>query len=112
MYIGEASKKTGLSIKAIRFYEAKGLIKPPERVGRYRVYHSTDIELLLLIKEAKDIGVTLSQLRSVIEFNKGVVDWRNIKLFLAEIRQQLVREMEVLSQKIENLDQCYQQIKD
>ena len=112
MYIGETAKKTGLSIKAIRFYEKIGLIREPERVGRYRVYQQTDIELLILIKEAKELGVTLSQLKSVIEFNRGVVDWGNIKLFLAEIRLQLVREMEVLSQKIENLDQCYQQIKD
>jgi len=57
-------------------------------------------------------GVTLSQIKSVIEFNKGVVDWGNIKLFLADIRQQLVRQMENLSQKVENLDPCYKQIKD
>jgi MerR family copper efflux transcriptional regulator len=74
MYIGEASKETGLSIKAIRFYEEIGLIKQPQRKGRYRIYKETDIELLALIKEAKDLGITLSKLKGVIVYNNGKVD--------------------------------------
>ncbi|MCJ8352112.1 MerR family transcriptional regulator [Moritella sp.] len=110
MYIGEASKKTGLSIKAIRFYEKIGLISPPERVGRYRIYKDTEIELLLLIKEAKELGVTLSQLKGVIVYNHGKVDWAKIKLFLAELRKQLYHQIDDIKKKIANLDACYDQI--
>ena len=110
MYIGEASKNTGLSIKAIRFYEKKGLINQPERVGRYRVYNETDIELLILIKEAKALGVTLSQLKGVIAYTDGKVDWANIKIFLSDVRIQLVNQIDDLKQKIDLLDQCYNQI--
>ena len=111
MYIGEISKKTGLSIKAIRFYEEIGLIRQPERVGRYRVYKETDIELLILIKEAKELGVTLSQLKGVIAYKNGKVDWAHIKIFLSEIREQLVNQLDDIKKKIDNLDQCYDQIK-
>lgn len=110
MYIGETSKKTGLSIKAIRFYEAKGLIRRPERKGRYRVYQEADVELLMLIKEAKELGVTLSQLKGVITYSNGKVDWTNIKIFLAEIREQLINQIDDLKKKIDSLDQCYDQI--
>jgi len=110
MYIGEASNKTGLSIKAIRFYEEKGLIRQPDRVGRYRVYQETDIELLILIKEAKALGVTLSQLKGVITYNNGQVDWANIKIFLGEIRKQLILQIDDINKKIDNLDKCYNQI--
>lgn len=110
MYIGEISRKTGLSIKAIRFYEEKGLIRQPERVGRYRVYKETDIELLVLIKEAKELGVTLSQLKGVVTYSNGKVDWGNIKTFLYEIREQLVNQMEDIKNKIDSLDKCYGQI--
>lgn len=110
MYIGEASKKTGLSIKAIRFYEEIELISQPERIGRYRVYNETDIELLLLIKEAKELGVTLSQLKDVITYNNGKVDWGKIKIFLAEIRQQLLNQIDDIKKKIDMLDECYYQI--
>jgi len=110
MYIGEASKRTGLSIKAIRFYEEKGLIRRLERVSGYRVYQETEIELLILIKEAKALGATLSQLRGVIVYQNGQVDWANIKVFLAEIRELLTLQIEDLKQKIESLDKCYEQI--
>ena len=110
MFIGEASNKTGLSIKAIRFYEEKGLIQPPERIGRYRVYQEADIELLILIKEAKALGVTLSQLKGVITYNNGQIDWANVKIFLSEIRKQLIDQINDLKQKIDSLDQCYEQI--
>jgi len=110
MYIGEASKITGLSIKAIRFYEEKGLIRPPERKGRYRIYQETEIELLILIKEAKALGVTLSQLKGIITYNNGKVDWANIKVFLSEVRQQLLNQIDDIKIKIANLDKCYNQI--
>ncbi|ALQ07936.1 MULTISPECIES: MerR family transcriptional regulator [Pseudoalteromonas] len=110
MYIGEASKKTGLSIKAIRFYEEKGLIRQPERKGRYRVYDETDIELLILIKEAKDLGITLSKLRGVIVYNDNKVDWKKIKQFLSEIRKELISKIEDINKQVNNIDKCYNQI--
>ncbi|MHA2937059.1 MerR family transcriptional regulator [Vibrio sp. RC27] len=110
MYIGEASKQTGLSIKAIRFYEEIGLTKKPKRKGRYRVYDETDIELLILIKEAKDLGITLSKLKGVIIYDNGMVDWGNIKIFLGEIREQLINQIDDINKKIDSLDTCYNQI--
>jgi MerR family copper efflux transcriptional regulator len=109
-FIGEASKVTGLSIKAIRFYEEKGLIQQPERIGRYRVYHQADIEILILIKEAKELGVSLSQLKNVITYSDGKVDWAKIKIFLAEVRIQLINQIDEIKIKIDSLDQCYEQI--
>ena len=110
MYIGEASKQAGLSIKAIRFYEEKGLIRKPERKGRYRVYDETDIGLLILIKEAKDLGIPLSKLKGVIIYSNGKVDWVNIKIFLGEFREQLISKIEDINKKINNLDKCFNQI--
>jgi DNA-binding transcriptional MerR regulator len=110
MYIGEASKRTDLSIKAIRFYEKKGLIRQPERIGRYRVYQESDIELLVLIKEAKELGATLKMLKGVITYNDGKVDWANIKIFLGEVREQLISQIGDIKNKIDNLDKCYNQI--
>lgn len=110
MYIGEISKKTGLSIKAIRFYEERGLIRQPERKGRYRVYQPKDVELLILIKEAKVLGVTLSQLEGVIVYKNGQVDWVNIKLFLSDFRVQLVNQINDINNKIASIDRCYDQI--
>ena len=86
------------------------MIRQPERKGRYRVYEETDIELLLLIKEAKEFGITLSKLKGVITYNNGNVDWGNIKIFLGEIRGQLINKIEDINKKINSLDKCYNQI--
>ncbi len=110
MYIGKASKITGLSIKTIRFYEKKGLIRQPERIGKYRVYNATDIEILILIKEARELGVTLSQLKGIITYSNGKVDWANIKIFLADIRKHLVNQIDDIKKKIDSIDECYSQI--
>ena len=37
MFIGKAAQLSGTTIKAIRHYEAFGLLPPPQREGRYRV---------------------------------------------------------------------------
>lgn len=110
MYIGEAAKITGLSIKAIRFYEEKKLIRPPKREGRYRVYNQTDLELLVLIREARELDISLAQLQGIIVYKNGEVDWARIKAFLNDIKAKLRAQIAEIEQKIINIDVCYQQI--
>lgn len=111
MYIGEASKKTGLSIKAIRFYEKKGLIKKNQRRGNYRFYENSDIELLLLIKEATQLGITLSKLKGAIVYKNGKVDWVIIEDFLTGVKADLLHQIAFLKVKIAKIDKCCSQIK-
>ena len=110
MYIGEVSNKTGLSIKAIRLYEEKGLIPKPRRSGRYRVYQDSDIDILLLIKEAKSFGVTLAQLKTVIEYNQGEIDWNDVHAFLMQQKKLILEQIDSLHDKIRKIDLCASQI--
>ena len=109
MFIGEVAKKTGLSIKAIRLYEERGLISP-SRQGRYRVYNDVDLETLKLIVEVKVLGVTLSQLEDVIQYQDGQVDWQRIGQFLIQVKAQMIEEREKLTQKINQLEECIHSI--
>ena len=60
--IGQVASITGLSIKAIRYYEAVGLLPPPQRSdGGYRLYSQEDIHRLHLLKRAKQLGFTLRE---------------------------------------------------
>lgn len=60
--IGQAARLTGLSIKAIRYYEAVGLLPPaPRGEGRYRLYGEDDIRRLHRLKRAKELGFTLRE---------------------------------------------------
>ena len=110
MYIGEVSKLTGLSIKAIRFYEEKGLLPSPLRAGRYRVYRDSHVNILILIKEAKALGMSLTQLRSAARFHDGELDWQHVVEVMLDIRHKLVEQIADLQSKVARLDECYSQL--
>jgi DNA-binding transcriptional MerR regulator len=56
--IAELAKEFGISTRAIRFYEAKGLLAP-ERVGGTRVFRRRDRARLILILRGKRLGFSL-----------------------------------------------------
>lgn len=66
MYIGQAAKLAGTTPKAIRHYEAIGLMAPPKRLGTYRYYSDQDIQVIRLIKCAQTYGFKLSEIESII----------------------------------------------
>ncbi|AWH87756.1 Cu(I)-responsive transcriptional regulator [Limnobaculum parvum] len=67
MNISQVAEKTGLSSKAIRFYEEKGLITPPNRsLNGYRTYNSRNIEELTLLRQARLVGFTLEECKELL----------------------------------------------
>lgn len=110
MYIGEAAKQTGLSIKTIRFYESIGLIPEPKRNGRFRVYSDRDVDMLLLIKEAKQLGFTLNQLKSAVVLENDKVDWDKVRPLLDQLRKQLIEQKKDIDKKLALLEECYSQL--
>lgn len=65
MFIGELSKITGASRKAIRHYEELGLIPLPQRQGKYRVYGEAEASLICMIRRAQSLGFTLKEIRAL-----------------------------------------------
>lgn len=65
-YIGKVAQITGASRKAIRHYEALGLLPPPQRRGRYRIYSGRDVFIVHVIKHAQSYNFTLAELRDLI----------------------------------------------
>lgn len=110
MFIGEVSKKTGLTVKAIRLYEDLGLIKPPRRQGRYRVYAESDIEVLKLIAEAKQLGVKLAELKDTIVYSGDQVDWQRIEHFLYTVKDRLEQEQKMLLEKLKSVEACIESL--
>ncbi len=64
--LARSPKATGLTIKTVRYYEARGLLPAaPRTEGRYRVYSEADFHRLEFIKQAKALGLTLEQIREL-----------------------------------------------
>lgn len=68
--IGAVSKRTGVKIPTIRFYEAEGLIRGPARSasGR-RLYADADVRRLSFIRHARALGFELSDIRSLLDLS-------------------------------------------
>ncbi len=56
--IADLAKEFGISTRAIRFYEAKGLLAP-ERLGATRIFRRRDRARLILILRGKRLGFSL-----------------------------------------------------
>ncbi|NJC99115.1 Cu(I)-responsive transcriptional regulator [Candidatus Erwinia dacicola] len=67
MNISDVAKKTGLTSKAIRFYEEKGLVTPPLRTGNgYRSYSAKQLDELTLLRQARQVGFNLDECREMV----------------------------------------------
>ena len=67
--IQEVAAETGLTTRAIRYYEEVGLLEPAARSGgAYRLYDASDLERLRHIKELRDeAGFSLAQIGQLLE---------------------------------------------
>ena len=63
--IGEMARIFGLTPRALRFYEDKGLLSP-QRDGAVRYYLRSDRERLALVLKAKHLGFTLCEIKQML----------------------------------------------
>jgi len=70
----ELAKKADVNKETIRFYEKKGLLSDPNRTdGGYRQYSQEDLERLVFIKNAKELGFALSEIKELLEVADGEI---------------------------------------
>ena len=65
--IGELARETGVTLRALRFYESKGLLGRHSGGGAARVFSQVDRNRLALILQGKRLGFTLSEIRELLE---------------------------------------------
>ncbi|AFK86647.1 MULTISPECIES: MerR family transcriptional regulator [Thermoanaerobacterium] len=71
--IEDVSIKTGLTKRAIRYYEDLNLISPKRTESGYRLYTDEDIEKIQKIISLKDsLGFSLSEIKAALELDKNV----------------------------------------
>lgn len=71
MQIGELAKHVGVSVQAVRFYERRGLLPaPPRKDSGYRIYGDGDLRRLRFIRQAKRLGFSLDEIKSVLRMRE------------------------------------------
>ena len=71
--ISDLSKEFALTTRTIRFYEDEGLLQPT-RAGRNRIYGARERTRLKLILRGKRLGLSLSEIREILDLYDADVD--------------------------------------
>ncbi|MEP9351078.1 MerR family transcriptional regulator [Xanthobacter sp. KR7-225] len=103
--IGELSRDFGTTLRALRFYEDKGLLNP-KRDGTRRLYSDADRTRLALILKGKRLGFTLSELLSLV----GAKDGKD-RASLALTRERCVNQISVLERQRGEIDEAIGELK-
>jgi DNA-binding transcriptional MerR regulator len=71
MKIGEVSKRSGVGIEALRFYEKSGLLPRPGRTASgYRIYGEDVLDRISFIKRAQLLGFSLDEIVQLIDHKR------------------------------------------
>ena len=94
--IGELAKRAGCSVKAVRFYEARGLLPvPPRSPSGYRLYTDGHLRCLQLIRRAKVLGLSLAKIRTlVVHVGEGARPGVRLRPHLARLLREELKEIE------------------
>ncbi len=113
--ITELARDVGVTPRAIRFYEAKGLISP-QRAGTTRVYTHRDGARLKLILRGKRLGFSLSEVGEIIAlYDTEPGEAGQLEFFLdkiAERRAMLEQQREDIVVTLEELGVVEQRCRD
>jgi DNA-binding transcriptional MerR regulator len=84
--VGELADELGITTRTLRFYEAEGLIAPA-RAGSARVYDHRDRARLRLILRGKRFGMSLSEIREIVDMYDGAAssERRQLETLLARL---------------------------
>ncbi len=86
LYIGDLAKRVGTNPKTIRYYEGLGLLSSPERTDSgYRLYAESDVERLRFILNAKSLGLTLNEIKDIVDlWAQGTVPCGHVSRLLED----------------------------
>ena len=96
--IGEVSRRAGIGIEALRFYEKSGLLDRPGRTySGYRLYDESVLERLAFVKKAQLLGFTLDEIKQLIDHK------RKGENPCAEVREIVKIRLEELNERVEQM---------
>jgi DNA-binding transcriptional MerR regulator len=95
--ISQMVEKFGVTLRALRFYEGKGLFAPV-RAGRARLYKQADQQRLLLILKGRKLGFTISEISQMLAAENG----RGSPQSLQVTRGKCLEQIELLERQLKD----------
>jgi DNA-binding transcriptional MerR regulator len=97
--ISELAGRARLKPSTIRYYEACGLLQPVQRTASgYRLYSPEQLKRLQLIRAAKEMGLTLSQIKQVlVAVDQGEAPCERVVALLRQVLARIEMQIEQLT---------------
>lgn len=105
--IGEVSRLYGVTLRALRFYEQRGLLKPIRRGGA-RLYDDAQKTRLQMILKGKHLGFTLTEITDLLDADSGR-DKKNDDFVLDE--KMVLSQLRHLEERRTELDQAIEELR-
>lgn len=104
MRVGELAARTGVSVRALRYYEEQDLLAPERSAAGQRHYPEDAVDRVRLIRQLYAAGLSS---KAIVELLPCVVDGRATPDLIARLgveREQIERRMDELAQARDRLD--------
>ena len=110
MKIGEIAAFFNVSVKAVRIYEKKGIIRPAriDKQTGYRYYTADRVQQLNALIELKGLGFSLNEIREIMQ-GKGM-DSRRLTECLLQKKMRWKESISAAENKISELDSIIQRL--
>jgi len=124
LQIGEVAERTGVTQRTLRFYEEKGLLRPPTRMdGGFRLYSEDDVKRVGHIRQLQNLlGVTLAEIKEMVDAEEVLRELKaqyRPEADVSEKRRQLLKAIDVVtrqhgivSQKAEQMSEMKAQLEE
>ena len=108
--VGELSRATGLTVRALHHYDEVGLLVPSERTsGGHRLYAEQDLERLYRILALRRLGMRLDEIAALLDEN-GVSLLETVRRHVAHVEQELEQQQRLRERLRQLLDALEQSI--
>ena len=104
--ISQMAEKFGVTPRALRFYESKGLLAPA-REGRARIYKQDDQQQLLLILKGRKLGFTIAEISQMIAAEDGRASQQVLKM----TREKCLEQIELLERQMNDTKEALAELR-
>jgi MerR family mercuric resistance operon transcriptional regulator len=116
--IGEAAKRSGVTVETIRYYEREGIVPAADRhANGRRLYDEGSISRLRFVRRCRDLGFKISDIRALIDLSdasdRSCADVKVIgERHLAQVRERMADLESLEAALIELLQACAEEQSD
>ena len=106
--IGNVARRVGIRSSAIRYYETQGILGPAERrPNGYRIYNEDAVKLLLFVRRAQTLGITLKEVKPLLNLaSQGQKPCSHVKQIARNHVREIddkIRELQALRNELRTL---------